>query len=65
MIRKIIELSDDDWEVLKKYARATRKYQEMKGYTVNDALEEMIRQGMTSVALTEFSNSDDEEVDWL
>lgn len=67
MIRKVIELSEDDWEVLKKYAKATRKYNEIKGYTVNDALHQMVVDGMNSIASMDFQDPDNdyENVDWL
>ena len=41
-----IAMNDEDYELLKKYAKATRKYETGSGFTIKSAIELMIKIGL-------------------
>ena len=54
----------EEWELLKKYAAAKRKYEVGKGYTVKVAVQELVGAAFDALLHSEICDSDGNPVDW-
>lgn len=63
-MNKVITLSEEEWEVLKKFAKVRRK-ELGRGFTVHDALKLMVEWGMAEITRYDAYDQDGNEIDWL
>ena len=59
-----ISLSDEDYELLKKYAKATRKYETGSGFTLKSAINQMITIGLESIKETVILDNENKIINW-
>lgn len=59
-----IAMNDEDYELLKKYAKATRKYETGSGFTIKSAIELMIKIGLDAIKETVIIDKQSNIVNW-
>ena len=59
-----VSFSDEEWELLKKYAAAKRKYEVGKGFTVKVAVNELAHAVLDAMLNSEIYDEDGQAVDW-
>lgn len=63
VIDKIV-IEETDYEMLKKYAKAMRKYAVGKGFTIDRAVQQAISIGIDAIRETQFVDEEGHEIDW-
>lgn len=59
-----VSLSKNEYEMLKKYAAARRKYELGKGFTVDKAFAQVVSIGLESIAQTEIFDKNGNIINW-
>lgn len=59
-----LELSCEQYEMLKNYAKAMRKYEVGKGFTIKSAIEYALSIGLNAIEETIFVDNDHKEISW-
>ena len=59
-----VPFTSEEWELLKKYTAAKRKYEVGKGYTVKVAVKEITQAVLDAFLSEEIRDSDGNLVDW-
>ena len=59
-----IRLSDNEYEMLKKYAKARRKYEIGNGFTIHSAIEQMVAIGLSAIEETQIVDKNHKPIDW-
>lgn len=63
-MKLIIKITDDEYNMLKAYADAKRKYEVGKGFPVNKAIAEMVSVGLEAISETIILDENGSPVDW-
>ena len=59
-----VPLTDEQWNTIKKYAKAKRDYEVGKGFTMKDALKELVDSSLMALEHADFYDQDGNRVDW-
>ena len=59
-----VPLSDEQWQLIKQYAKAKRDYEVGKGYTMKDVLKELVDTSLNALEEAEFEDREGNRVDW-
>lgn len=63
-MKLIIEITDDEYKILKAYAVAKRKHEVGKGFTVDKAIAEMVSIGLEAISETIILDENGNKVNW-
>ena len=59
-----IALNDDEYEMLKKYAKYVRKYETGNGFTINSAINQMVSIGLEAIRETTILDNENNIINW-
>ena len=60
-----IAIAEEYYEVIKKYARARRKYEIGNGYRVENVIADILEVGLDGIRNAEFTDASGAVVDWM